>query len=129
MSQLDASIAKRFDITVKQNQTFDAILTFLDSDGEPVALSGIAKMSVRKEDCCGGCDCDNEIRNTPFDLIYKQDFSPSITGLNSNQLAFEDLIILSPGNYKYDLLIEFQNGYREYFLFGTFKVKKSYTAI
>jgi hypothetical protein len=128
MANLDASIAKRFDITVKQGQSFDAVLTFLDDDAQPISLAGgTAKMSVRQtaspnDDC--GC-----IGDTPFDAIYKQDFSPTVTGINNNQLAFDDTILLSPGRYKYDLVVEFLTGYTLYFLYGTFKVLKSYTKI
>lgn len=127
--QLDARVAKRFDITVMQNQSFDAVLTFLDSDGAPVSLAGgVAKLSVRKDDgCCN--DCDPCRGDSPFDLVYKQDFYPSVTGLNSNQIAFDDIIKLSPDNYKYDLMVEFPSGYKSFFLYGSFRVKTSYTYI
>lgn len=129
-NQLDATVAKRLDITVKQGQSFDAVLTFLDADAQPISLAGgTAKMSVRKQagcddDCSGGCAGE-----TSFDLLYKQDFEPAITGANSNQLAFDDVIRLSPGNYKYDILVEFLGGYKLYFLYGTFKVRRSYTKL
>lgn len=128
-NQLDATVAKRFDITVFQNQSFDAVLTFLDSDAQPISIAGgVAKMSVRKQAGCDD-DCAPCSGDTPFDLVYKQDFSPIVTGLNNNQVAFDDVILLSPGNYKYDLLVEFASGYKLYFLYGTFKVKRSYTDI
>lgn len=125
-TQLDATVAKRFDITVKQAQSFDPILTFLDSDGQPVVLSGgTAKMSVRQDSSCvHTCGCAGD---TPFDAVYEQDFTPAI--VNTNQIAFDDVIRLSPGTYKYDLLVEFLSGYKTYFLYGTFKVKKSYTKL
>lgn len=124
-TQLDASIAKKLDFTVKQNQTFNPLLTFTDNAGAPVSLAGAsAKLSVRSQGCCNTCGCDGE---TPFDLVYKQDFYATIVGVGNNQLQFDSIIELSPGNYKYDLLIEFNTGERQYFLTGSFKVKKSYT--
>lgn len=127
-NQLDATVAKRFDITVKQAQSFDAVLTFLDSDGGAISLAGAtAKMSVRQQGSCNTqCGCTGD---TPFEAVFEQDFSPDVTGINSNQLAFDDVIRLSPGNYKYDLLIEFLSGYKLYFLYGTFKVRKSYSKL
>lgn len=126
-NQLDARIAKRFDFIVFQNQSFDPVLTFLDADGGAIVLAGgTAKLSVRQD---ANCDCIGCAGDTSFDLVYKQDFTPVISGVNSNELAFDDVIKLSPGNYKYDLLIEFLGGYKSYFLYGTFKVKKAYTNI
>lgn len=123
---IDASVAKRFDFIVKQNQTFNPLLTFTDSTGAPVSLAGAtAKLSVRMQaGCNSSCGCDGE---TPFDLVYKQDFYATVIGVSNNQLQFDDLIKLSPDLYKYDLLIEFNTGEQKYFLTGTFKVKKSYT--
>lgn len=124
-NQLDASIAKRFDFIVKQNQTFNPLLTFTDNDGAPISLAGAsAKLSVRSTGCNTTCGCDGE---TPFNLVYKQDFYGTVTGASNNQLQFDDIILLSPDTYKYDLLIEFSSGERQYFLTGNFKVKKSYT--
>lgn len=126
-NQLDASIAKRLDITVRQNQTFDVSLTFNNEAGDPVSLTdAVAKLSVRQGGCNHSCGCDGD---TPFDLVYKQDFNGEILGAGSNIIAFNDLVILSPGTYKYDLLVEYPSNYQRYLLFGTFKVKKSYTTI
>lgn len=128
-NQLDATVAKRLDITVKQGQTFDAVLTFLDSAGAAISLAGAtAKMSVRKQAGCED-DCIWCAGETSFDLIYKQDFEPIVTGANNNQLTFNDTIKLSPGNYKYDLLVEFAGGDKLYFLYGTFKSRRSYTKL
>lgn len=125
-NQLDASIAKRFDITVKQNQTFNPLLTFTDSDGAPISLAGAtAKLSVRHGGVCHAhCGCSSDLG---FDIVYKQDFYGTVTGVSNNQLQFDDIVLLSPDTYKYDLLIVFNTGIRQYFLTGTFKVKKSYT--
>lgn len=122
---IDASVAKRYNFIVKQNQTFDPLLTFTDSVGAPISLAGAtAKLSVRARACGHTCGCDGD---AGFDLVYKQDFYGTVTGGSNNQLQFNDLVRLSPDLYKYDLLIEFNTGEQQYFLEGTFKVKKSYT--
>lgn len=125
---IDASVAKRLDITVKQNQTFDPILTFTDENNDPINLSGSTiKLSVRSNDSCNSsCGC---IGDTPFDAIYKQDFYGSISGLGNNIVSFNDIIRLSEGVYKYDLLILFNDETQKYFLTGSFRVKRSYTNI
>lgn len=124
-TQLDASIAKRFDFIVKQNQTFNPLLTFTDNAGAPISLAGAsAKMSVKAGSCHHSCGCDGD---TGFDLVYKQDFYATIVGVSNNQLQFDSIVELSAGTYKYDLLIEFSNGDQQYFLTGNFKVKRSYT--
>lgn len=126
-NQLDATIAKRYDITVKQNQTFNPLLTFTDSAGAPIDLTGsTAKLSVRQTGACNTCDRNFD---SPFDLLYHQDFLPTITGADSNQLQFNEVVKLSPGLYKYDLLIEYTSGEKAYFLTGNFRVKRSYTSI
>jgi len=125
---LDASIAKKFDFIVKQNQTFNATITILDDTGLPINLNGASvKMSVRNEHSCNsGCD---DYSFDSFGINYKQDFTPTIGGGSMNVLQFFDTIILKNGLYKYDLLVEYPNGQKQYLLVGTFKVKKSYTTI
>lgn len=124
-NQLDATIAKRLDIIVKQNQTFDAIINLHDLNDAPIDLTGMNfKLSIRDNGCNSDCGCNGD---TPFSLIYKQDMIPVISG--NGQISFNDIIILSPGTYKYDLLAEYPDGKQKYFLAGSFKVKKSYTEI
>lgn len=124
-NQLDASIAKKLDFIVKQNQTFNPLLTFTDNAGAPISLAGAtAKLSVRSQGCYNTCGCNGE---TPFNLVYKQDFYADVSGISNNQLQFDNIIELSPGLYKYDLLITFSSGENQYFLTGSFRVKKSYT--
>lgn len=127
MINFDATIAKRLDISVKQNQTFNAIITILDDQGSPFNLSdSIVKISIRQNNCC----CDNGCNEFDgFDIITSQDLIPTITGDGFNELEFFDTIRLSPGIYKYDMLAQFQSGLKIYLLTGTFKVKKSYTKI
>lgn len=122
---IDASIAKKFDFIVKQNQTFNPEITVLDNSNNPFNMNdATVKMSIRDDKC--GCDvgCDEN-----FDLVYKQDFIPTITGTDFNVLEFFDTVKLSVGIYKYDLLAEYQNGLKMYLLTGSFRVKKSYTKI
>lgn len=45
-NQLDASVAKRLDITVKQNQTFDPVLTFTDDEGVPTSFTTVFIISA-----------------------------------------------------------------------------------
>lgn len=126
---LDATIAKRFDFIVKQNQTFNATLTLLDDAGGPINLNNAdVKMSVRKGGGCGTGGCYDQAHDD-FDVAYKQDFVPTIGGGSSNVLQFFDTILLIDGLYKYDLLVEYSNGQKQYLLTGNFKVKKSYTSI
>lgn len=121
---LNATIAKNFSFEVKQNQTFDPLLTFTDDAGMPISLAGsYAKLSVREDDCGCTTSCDTQT----FNLLYKQDFYGTVTGVGNNKLQFDDIIKLSPGRYKYDLLVTFPSGDNRYFLTGTFKVRKSYT--
>ena len=124
-NQVDATIAKRLDFIVKQNQTFDPTITVLDDQGNPLNMNdATVKMSVREEGCGCNIGCDQE-----FNSIFKQDFTPTITGNDFNILEFFDTVRLSVGTYKYDLLAEFQSGLKRYLLTGIFKVKRSYTTI
>lgn len=123
-SQIDASVAKRFDIIVKQNQTLTMVFNFQNDEGNPLDLTdSIFKMSVRDDGCNNSCGCGDG----NFNQVYKQDFTPTLSGNSSIQFA--EVIILSPGNYKYDLLAEMPDQGRVYLLQGTFKVKKSYSQI
>lgn len=129
-NQLDATIAKRFDITVKQNQTFNATIIILDDIGSPINLNGgQVKMSIRQTDC--GCNntCAGQNVFDSFNLVFKQDLVPTIGGGSFNVLQFFDLIRLDVGTYKYDLLVHYPNGQNQYLLTGSFKVKRSYTEI
>jgi len=123
---LDASVAKKFDIVVKQNQTFNPVLTFVDGDNAAIDLTGSTiKLSVRQDvNCACGCNGD-----TPFDLVYKQDFYGTVSGSGHNIVSFNDIVKLSEGTYRYDLLVLFSDDTQKYFLTGSFRVKKSYTNI
>jgi hypothetical protein len=124
-NQLDATIAKRLDISVKQNQTFDATITFDDEDGNPIDLTGVVfKLSVRQDGCDASCACAGD---SNFNQVFKQDFIPTYPG--SGQLQFNDIVRLAVGNYKYDLLGEWPDQGRKYLLMGSFKVKKSFSQI
>lgn len=126
-NQLDATIAKRLDITVKQNQTFNAIIEFTDSAGAPINLTGAqVKMSVRQSGCQSSCACAGD---SDFNQVFKQDFIPEIGGEAMDTLSFFDTVLLAEGTYKYDLLIEYTSGKKQYLLIGSFKVKRSYTNI
>lgn len=125
---LDTTIAVKFDFTVKQNQTFNPVLTFIDDADQPIDLMGTTiKMSVREKGgtCRTGCDS----YDTNFNQVYKQDFIPTVTGASNNQLAFYDLIQLAKGHYVYDLLIVWPSGEQQYYLKGNFKVERSYADI
>lgn len=128
-NQLDATIAKRLDITVKQNQTFNATITLLDNDNVAINLTGQeVKMSVRQEG--GGCGtCFDQAFDSNFNQVFKQDFVPVIGGVGGNVLQFFDTVVLAEGSYKYDLLVKYGSGLQQYLLTGTFKVKRSITSI
>lgn len=127
-NQLDATIAKRLDITVKQNQTFNAVLTFVDAASAPIDLTGATvKLSVRQADGCGGGCMEHAYDG--FNIVYKQDFEPTITGAGMNVLQFNEVVLLSEGLYKYDLLVQHASGQQFYYLTGSFRVKRSYTLI
>lgn len=122
---IDATVAKRYDITVKNNQTFDMVISFFDEIGNPINVIGASfKMSVRQDGCNNDCAC---IGDSPFEYLFKQDFIAEVVG--SNQIQINSIINLGPGTYKYDLLAEFVSGARKYLLTGNFKVKRSYTQI
>lgn len=127
MPELNTTIAVTYDFIVKQNQTFNPVLTFLHDDDTPVDFTGAAiKMSVREKTGCGcGHGCSPYDSN--FNQVYKQDFTPGIAGADSNQLQFDDIIYLAPGKYVYDLLVVWPSGEQQYYLKGKFKVEKSYT--
>lgn len=127
MPTLDTSIAVKFDFIVKQNQTFNPLLTFTDDVNEPIDFTGAqVKMSVREKYRHGGCaPCG--INDSNFNQAYKQDFAPTVTGVDNNQLQFSGLINLAHGHYVYDLLVVWPNGEQQYYLRGNFKVQKSYT--
>lgn len=126
MPTLNTTIAVKYDFTVKQNQTFNPLITFVDDDSNPIDLTGASiKMSVRTNSC--GCNDECSPYNNNFNQVYKQDFLPGITGAFSNQLQFDDIIKLAAGRYVYDLLIVWPTGEQQYYLKGGFKVEKSYT--
>lgn len=124
-NQLDATIAKRLDIIVKQNQTFDASFIFLGVPDTIEFTDAKIKLSVRQDNC--GCNTCADISD--FDQVLKQDFIPEISGADFNQLVFNDVVKLAPGNYKYDLLVVYPDETHQYLLTGTFKVKRSYSKI
>lgn len=125
MPTLNTTMAVKFDFVVKQNQTFNPLLTFLHDDDSPIDFSGATvKLSVRQKGCgCGG-GC-NPYDNS-FNQVYKQDFTPEIIGINDNQLQFDDVIELARGLYTYDMIVVWPSGEQQYYLKGTFKVEKSY---
>jgi hypothetical protein len=129
MATLNTTIAVKYDFVVKQNQTFNPLLTFTeDDDDTPIDLTGATvKMSVREKIC--GCNHGCSPYDSSFNQVYKQDFTPTITGVDNNQLQFDDLIELARGQYVYDLLIVWPNGEQQYYLKGNFKVEKSYTDV
>lgn len=126
MPTLDTTIAVKFDFTVKQNQTFNPLLTFVDDNSAPIDLTdAIIKMSVRQKGC--GCDDACNPYSNSFNQVYKQDFVPFVTGVANNQLQFNDIIYLAKGMYAYDMLVVWPSGEQQYYLKGNFKVEKSYT--
>lgn len=121
---IDATIAKQFNIKVKQNQTFNALFAFTLEDNSPFSLAGAtAKLSVRDNGCSSSCGCDFD---NGLDLIYKQDFLGQIIGTDFNEIEFSEVVKLSPGSYKYDLLIYLNESLQFYLLTGSFIVKRSY---
>lgn len=124
---LDATIAKRYDIIVKQNSTFNIQLILQDDSGIPLDLTGYEfKLSVRQDGCESSCGCSAGDGN--FNQVYKQDFIPFYLG--SGHLAFEDIVQLAPGTYKYDMIAVLPSNYgQQYILTGTFKVKRSFAKI
>lgn len=125
MPALNTTIAVKFDFIVKQNQTFNPLLTFLDDDDAPIDLSGAdIKLSVRSKntDCMHDCNT----HNSNFNQVYKQDFVPTI---DNNKLQFYDVINLAKGMYVYDMIVVWPSGEQQYYLTGTFKVEKSYADI
>jgi hypothetical protein len=129
MATLNTTIAVRYDFVVKQNQTFNPLLTFLNDDDDPIDLSGTTiKFSVRARACgCGTHGCSAGDSN--YNQVYKQDFIPTITGTGNNQLQFNDDILLATGTYVYDMIVVWPNGNKQYYLKGTFKVEKSHAYI
>lgn len=127
MSTLDASVAKRLDINVKQNQTFNASISITDNAGAPINLTGsTVKMSVRQDGCDASCAC---IGDSDFNQVFKQDFQPTISGIGNNVLTFNQIVLLAEGHYKYDLLVQYPSDEQQYLLTGSFRVKRSYTSI
>jgi hypothetical protein len=127
MPELNTTLAVNFDFVVKQNQTFNPLLTFLHDDDSPVDFTGTTiKLSVREKDGCG-CNRGCSPHDTNFNQVYKQDFVPNITGSGDNELQFDDVIELAPGKYVYDMLVVWPDGEQQYYLKGKFKVEKSYT--
>ena len=124
-NNIDASVAKRLDITVKENQTLQMSFSFFDEGDNPLDLTGASfKMSVREDSSCtSACGCDSD----SFNQTFKQDITPTSAGPSSIQI--NEVIKLAHGTYKYDLLAEFPDQGRTYLLQGNFKVKKSYTQI
>lgn len=125
MPTLNTTIAVKYDFVVKQNQTFNPLLTFLNDDNTPVDFTGAGiKLSVRqKAGCAIPCGCNGD---SNFNQVYKQDFFPGITGAYNNQLEFGDIVLLAKGNYVYDMLVVWPSGEQQYYLKGNFKVEKSY---
>lgn len=128
MPTLNTTIAAKFDFVVKQNQTFNPLLTFLDDNDAPIDFTGAEiKLSVREKGC--GCRSGCDPGDASYNQAYKQDFTPLLTGASNNQLQFEDIIRLAKGNYVYDMLVVWPDGEQQYYLKGSFKVEKSYADI
>lgn len=128
MPILNTTIAVKFDFVVKQNQTFNPLLTFLDDNDAPIDFTGAEiKLSVREKGC--GCRSGCDAGTGDYNQVHKQDFVPTITGASNNQLQFEDIIFLAKGNYMYDMIVLWPSSEQQYYLKGSFKVEKSYADI
>ncbi len=126
MPTLNTTIAVKWDFVVKQNQTFNPLLTFVDVNDDPIDFSGaIIKLSVREKNGCG-CGGGCSAYDSNFNQVHKQDFIPQVVGVDNNQLQFEDVIELAKGSYVYDMLVVWPTGEKQYYLKGSFKVEKSY---
>lgn len=125
MPTLNVTQTTRYNFKVMQNQTFDALLTFVDENtGDPINLAGSTiRMSVRLQSGCLPCTVNEQSTN----IVYKQDFIPTITGVNSNQLQFNEIVQVVHAIYKYDILIIYPDGEQKYLLNGDFIVNRTYT--
>lgn len=128
MPTLNTTIAVKFDFVVKQNQTFNPLLTFLDDSDVPIDFTGTEiKLSVREKRC--GCNSGCGAGDSNYNQVHKQDFTPTVTGASNNQLQFDSEVELAPGTYVYDMAVLWPNGEYQYYLKGSFKVEKSYAYI
>jgi hypothetical protein len=98
--------------TVLQGDTFDAVVTFRDSEGKPLNFAGATLiMHIR-----------DEADNLEATLQAGSEFNVS-----SNIVTFNYVTNLTPDTYFYDLQCTFANGLRKTLIGGKYKVQKQIT--
>lgn len=100
--------------TVLQGDTFDAAVSFKDSNGRPLNFSGATLlMEIRAEDNTGSADATLQ--------------SGSGFSVSGNTVTFDYITNLSPDTYFYDLQCTFASGLRKTLIGGKYKVQKQIT--
>lgn len=98
--------------TVLQGDTFDAVVTFRDSEGKPLNFLGATLiMHIR-----------DESDNLEATLQAGSEFLVS-----SNIVTFNYVTSLTPDTYFYDLQCTFASGLRKTLIGGKYKVQKQIT--
>jgi hypothetical protein len=101
--------------TVLQGDTFDAIVSFKDSQGKPLNFTGASLyMQIQT----------NEYVNAVPALEDGSGFTVS-----GNTVAFDYIVSLDNDTYFYDLQCEFASGLKKTLIGGKFKVLKQITSI
>lgn len=100
--------------TVLQGDTFDAVVTFKDSEQKPLNFAGASLiMEIRAEGNVGVANAT---------LQAGAQFTVS-----SNTITFNYVTSLAPDTYFYDLQCTFANGIRKTLIGGKYKVLKQIT--
>lgn len=98
--------------TVLQGDTFDAVVTFKDSEGKPLNFTGATLiMEIRDEE----------------DALMDTLQAGSEFLVSSNIVTFNFVPNFPPDTYFYDLQCTFANGLRKTLIGGKFKVLKQIT--
>jgi hypothetical protein len=109
-------MAAIYPLTAKRNDTFLKVLTFLDSDSNPVDLSSATlKMQIRKS------------FDTAVLLEFTEGAGLTVSGAGNNIVTISKLITIPiPGTYQYDLQADFGSMVRTY-MEGSFTVTPDIT--
>ena len=100
--------------TVLQGDTFDAVVTFKDSEGKPLNFTGATLlMEIRADGNVGVANATLE-SGTGFTVT-------------SNIVTFNYITTLAPDTYFYDLQCTFASGLRKTLIGGKYKVLKQIT--
>ena len=105
------------DFTVDRRAAFSSRLTFKDSNGDAIGVTGYTVAAQVWE----------ETRTTKY-ADWAVTYSNRTSGIIDIKLTDEQTATFSPNELKYDVLLTDGNGDKNYYLQGTLYISEGYTA-